>query len=311
MRWLLHDLIIEGTTNDATLEDRWRESCCPLTIAEGTPDLRFHIDLVNTVPTPPEVEPLFVQQDLFSYYIWKSRIHIHFPGFGHLVLDLEEGVTRGAVVPFSLATHGLLEDIVASGLSPHLRRRGLFMIHAFAASKDGHFALLVGDIGAGKTTTGIALIDSGWKLMSNDSPIIALDGRALSYPGYVAAYPDTLAMFESTRKLIEEVEDNKQKIEFSAGDLWPNVWQHESTSGVILFPQIQDVGQHVLEPLSKAEALGRLLPHTIDSWDEKMQESHLKAMEELVEASEAYLLRLGRDSKSLPDIIAATLARSD
>lgn len=32
--------------------------------------------------------------------------------------------------------------------------------------------LLVGGIGAGKTTTGLSLLNAGWQLLSNDSPVV-------------------------------------------------------------------------------------------------------------------------------------------
>lgn len=308
MRWVLHNLIIEGTTNDATLANRWQQSFSPLPRSDASPDLRCHIDLVEGVPGLPDGEPIFVQQDLLSYYRLEDEIRIHFPEIGQLVLDLDKEVTKGVIVPSCLDTYGLLEDFVTSGLSPHLRRRGLFMIHAFAAAKDGGFALLVGDIGVGKTTAGIALLDEGWKLMSNDSPIVTSSGRILIYPGFLAAYPDTLAMFASTRDLVTGPEDNQRKIEFAAESLWPDIWLREASAGVILFPNIQDIGKPTLEPLSKAEALGRLLPHSIDSWDKPMQSGHLAALGELVESSPSYMLRLGRDLKTLPDLISATLA---
>lgn len=307
MRWALHSLIIEGTTNDATLANRWQRSFSALPRSDAPPDLLCQIDLVDSVPGPPETEPIFVQQDLLSYYRRDDGIHIHFPEFGQLVLDLENRTTKGAILASCLDTFGLLEDIVASGLSPHLRRAGFFMIHAFAAAIDGRFALLVGDIGAGKTTAGIALLDNGWKLMSNDSPIVASNGRILSYPGFLAAYPDTLAMFASTRDLVAGLDDYQRKNEFTAESLWPDVWFHEAGEGVILFPQIQDIGRHTLEPLSKAEALGRLLPHSIDSWDEPMQSAHLAVLGGLVESSPSYLLRVGRNLKTLPDLIGAML----
>jgi hypothetical protein len=308
MRWALHNLIIEGTTNDATLASRWQRSFSTLPRSDASPDLRCQIDLVEGVPPPPDDEPIFVQQALFSYYRRDDGIHIHFPEIGQLVLDLDKGTTKGAIVPSCLDTYGLLEDIIASGLSPHLRRLGFFMIHAFAAAIDGRFALLVGDIGAGKTTTGIALLDNGWKLMSNDSPIVASSGRVLSYPGFLSAYPDTLAMFASTRDLVTGPKENQRKIEFAAESLWPDIWLHEARAGVILFPQIQDTGKTTLEPLRKAEALGRLLPHSIDRWDEPMQSAHLAVLGELVESSPSYMLRVGRELKTLPDLISATLA---
>jgi hypothetical protein len=65
----------------------------------------------------------------------------------------------GRILPAALETHGVFEDVVAIGLSPLLRRRGMFLIHAFAAAPTPYHAgvVLIGDIGAGKTTTGLAM----------------------------------------------------------------------------------------------------------------------------------------------------------
>ena len=81
--------------------------------------------------------------------------------------------------------------------------------------------LIVGNIGAGKTTTGMALLNAGWKLLSNDSPIINSDAKILSYPGLLAAYPNTFARFEATHHLIST---GGGKITVAAEKIWQNVW---------------------------------------------------------------------------------------
>ncbi|HET6446017.1 MAG TPA: hypothetical protein VFI27_15715 [candidate division Zixibacteria bacterium] len=307
----MHGLIIEGTTNDATLAGSWKRSFAPLSNVAAAPDIRCHLDLVERIPEPPHFEPVYVQEGLLSYYSREDGVELYYPEFGRLIMDFRSGTTIGDFVHSCLETHGLLEDFIASGLSPHLRRRGLFLVHAFAAAKGGRFALLVGDIGAGKTTAGISLLDSGWRLMSNDSPIVTAGGRVLSYPGFLGAYPDTLAMFDSTKNLVPIPPDQRKKKEFAAESLWPNVWCDQAIPGVILFPQIQDSEHHSFHPLRKAETLGRLLPHTIESWDKPMLAPHLEVFEQLVEVSPSYALQLGRDVRALPELIGKVIERVD
>jgi hypothetical protein len=311
MRWAMHGLIIEGTANDATLAGSWKRSFAPLSNVAAGPDIRCHLDLVERLPEPPNCEPFFIQEGLLSYYSREDGVELYYPEFGRLIIDFYSGTTKGDLVHSCLETHGLLEDILASGLSPHLRRRGFFLVHAFAAAKGGRFALLVGDIGAGKTTAGISLLDSGWQLMSNDSPIVAAGGRVLSYPGFLGAFSDTLAMFDSTKNLVAADQDQRKKKEIAAESLWPNVWHDEAISGVILFLQIQDSEHHSLHPLRKAETLGRLLPHTIESWDKPMLAPHLEVVEQLVEVTPSYLLHFGRDVRKLPELISTLIESVD
>ena len=41
--------------------------------------------------------------------------------------------------------------------------------------------------GVGKTTTSINLLNAGWQLLSNDSPILTAEGLVRRYPGVLAA----------------------------------------------------------------------------------------------------------------------------
>src|SRR3972149_2950315 len=174
MRWAFHGLIVEGTTNDAVLRDRWRASFASLSEdrTNAEPDLSFALTLVPSVPSVPARTPQFRQAELLEYYLDGHAVIAHFPRFGQLRLDLARGTTEGRIVPGVLTTYGVFEDLVAIGLSPHLRRRGLFLIHAFAAAvppplcpprltggATGGAALLVGFIGSGKTTAGTGLPD--------------------------------------------------------------------------------------------------------------------------------------------------------
>ncbi len=325
MRWSFHRLVIEGETHDAAVRERWRLSFASLSPSAAAPDLRFALDVVSAVPPSPRGEPQFRQGDLLQYHLADRAVVAHFPRFGQLRLDLARGTTEGQLVPAALTTYGVFEDLLAIGLSPHLRRRGLFMIHAFAASapplsppsdggddRGGGAVLLVGGIGSGKTTSGIALLDAGWKLLSNDSPLVDAPAEVLSYPGLLAAYPDTFARFAATAHLAEETPraDGRRKLTVAAESIWPDVWIERVPAAAILFPQIESRADHALDPVGPPEALRRLLPHAVEQWDREMIPPHLEALRRLVEAAPAYLLRLGPKVEAIPALLAGLRADS-
>ncbi len=309
MRWKLHGLTIEGITNDTTLQQSWQTSFSSLPHSANAPDLICHLNVEESVPTPPSGEPDFRQGELLQYFVRGQQITVHFPRFGQLQLNLATGETEGQLISDALTTYGVLEDLIAISLSPHLRRRGMFLIHAFAAAMNetAPAVLLVGGIGAGKTTTGMSLLNANWRLLSNDSPIIDENGRVLSYPGVLAAYPETFARFEATNHLAngKPEQNGRAKLSLPAKQIWPNTWLDSAPIGVICFPQIEQRDEHHLEPIPPPAALARLMPHAIEQWDKAMIPRHLTALRKLVEAAPTYILHLSPNVQAIPTILAS------
>ena len=359
MRWKMHGLVVEGRWDHETIGQRWAPSFASLPKARIMPDLVLSLGLTSEVPQPPGRPPDFQQGDLLAYYLEDeaeeaSDVIAHLPRYGQLRLDLEDGATEGLITPAALATPGVFEDLVAIGLSPHLRRRGQYLLHAFAAVsptplhlpdstpggvsdaevmaltpgapgtlppflearperpgagplQPGSAVLLVGDIGAGKTTTGLALLHAGWSLLSNDSPLLTAgaDGvspQVLAYPGLLSAYPDTLARFPELAQV--QAEPGREKTLFAAETVFPGVWVESAAPGAILFPQVEAREAHALERLPAAEALRMLLPHAIEQWDKAYIAPHLALLRLFVESAPAYRLRLAPDTTTLPGLLA-------
>lgn len=311
LRWQFHDLIIEGMADDANLWRGWLNSFASLPQSIAVPDLTVQFETVATVPVPPARPPDFQQGDLLHYFVDGDQMIAHFPRYGQLQLDLAIGQTHGQVVPAAGQTYAILEDLIAISLSPHLRRRQKFLLHAFAAAFEGEAVLLVGGIGAGKTTTGLSLLNAGWQLLSNDSPVITANGRVQQYPGVLAAYPESFAHFPTMAHLVDEVTvgNVRKKISVTAESVWPNVWLSSVPVGAICFPKIEQRQAHLLTPLAPPAALARLLPHAIEQWDKAMIPTHLQLLKQLVELAPAYTLHLSPDILSIPQTLTRLLIR--
>ena len=310
--WDFHGTIVKGHCDNALLNTAWIDTFAsrPLLSAETKPHIQLHFTLSAAVPAPPKGDPAFSQGDLLHYFINGDEIVAWFPRFGRLDLNLATGTTHAVIVSSVLSTYGVLEDMLAISLSPHLRRRGFFLIHAFAAALHGKAVLLVGGIGAGKTTTGMSLLDAGWRLLSNDSPIVNGSAEILSYPGQLAGYPETFARFPSTQSFAERAptQSGRQKLLVPADECFPGTWLEKAPIGAIIFPQIEKRTTHSAEPLSQPEALRRLLPHAVEQWDKPMIPRHFGHLRNLVNAAPAYLLRLGPDVLAIPALIETLLA---
>ena len=326
MLWNFHGLTIEGQSRDDQLRERWLTAFASRPASAAAPDLSCALNIVAEAPAPPARAPQFKQGHLLEYYLDGDTAIAHFPRFGQLRLDLARGLSEGRIVRPALETYGVLEDLIAIALSPHLRRRGLFLIHAFAAAHaafspgeaDASLAgvrqsfravLLVGDIGAGKTTTGMALLNAGWKLLSNDSPVLR-NTEVLSYPGLLAAYPDTFARFPATAHFAaaQPTAAGRKKFTIAAEAIWPEIWRARAPAAAILFPQIEPRADHVLEPLRPPEALRLLLPHAIEQWDKAVIPAHLALLGQFVKAAPAYRLRLAPDVLAIPAVLEKSIA---
>ncbi|MCC7361317.1 MAG: hypothetical protein IT317_17660 [Anaerolineales bacterium] len=315
LRWQLADLSIESRWSGAALGERWAATvaACPPTSAPA--NLTVALELAAAVPPAPAAPPDFTQGDLLAYYLdpASGEVVAHFPRYGQVRLDLSAGYSEGQLTEAALATYGVFEDLLAISLSPHLRRRGLFLLHAFAACPAPGWpaVLIAGDIGAGKTTTGLGLLHAGWKLLSNDSPILQADAagvRVRRYPGLLSAYPDTLERYSELRAL-NTAPATRQKVLFAAEAVYRDVWAEQAPAGALVFPQIEARDAHALERLAPPEALRLILPHAIEQWDKPLIAGHLALLNKLIQAVPAYRLRLAPDTDSLPSVLAGALNR--
>ena len=315
MRYDLHGISLLCESADPEITQRWAQAFSSLPQSTRSADIAFCLQRVHYLPIAPAAEPLFMQGDLLAVYrISPASVVIHFPRFGQLRVDLAAATVTGELLDAALDTYGVLEDVVAIGLTALLRRRGMFLIHAFAAACNGRAVLLVGDIGSGKTTSGISLLGAGWRLIANDSPLLTQANwvEALAYPGLLSAYPDTLRRFPELAAMAEPSlpQDNalgRRKTTFAAESIYPNTWIASAPVGAIIFPHVAQRATHEVQKLGEAEALRRLLPNAIDRWDTEYIPQHLQLLRALAASAPAYQVELGEDTSRLPTLLASLI----
>jgi hypothetical protein len=174
-------------------------------------------------------------------------------------------------------------------------------------------------MGAGKTTTGLALLQAGWKLLSNDSPLLTLqDNRVfvLAYPGRLSVFDDSLARFVSLRRFIptpsQALNSDSERVKrvFRPEEAFPDPWATVGPAGGVFFPQVvPGLTQSFLEPLPPAAAVLALVPQAIEGWDRAMIGQNLQLLTRLAEQAPCYTLKLAPQVTELPGLIAGGMAR--
>ncbi len=322
MRVSLHNFDLFLDTDSPRVRAEWAQLYAPFDAdalqeepGEGIP-IHFSLDLVSTMPLPPVGDAAYVQDDL-AVYPENDRFLIHLPRLGQLRVNPAAGSVAGLLVPEALDLYGAFENLNAIGLAPLLRRHGRVLIHAFAAALQGQGLLLVGESASGKTTTGLALLAAGWKLIANDSPIlgeVAGQMTVLAYPGLISVEADALRRIPSLAPLADEPSLVPRrpgwKINLAAEDYFAAPWQKSAPVKAICLPQLDSnkpPGEHQLEAISPAVALGQLLSHSVDRWDQELVGTHVDILQALVQQAPAYRLTLGPEVTALPRFLESVV----
>lgn len=319
----LHGLKLAFQTPDLPLRERFVQVYGHLPRPRGGAAHVFvgwHLHKLPLAPPPPPGMPIISESKLVSYYGRHNLVSVRLPKYGLITVDLERRRLVGAVTRSCLDTYGVFEDVMMITLAPLYRRHGWFPLHAFAAlAPNGRAALITGPMGSGKTTTGLALLSAGWKLLSNDSPLLTADNglvKVLAYPGRLSAFDDSLARFDQLKRFIPHETGGAagsidlltaavpSKRVFRAEEAFDDPWAAMGPAGGVFFPQVvPEISHSELVDISPTEAVLQLMPQAIEGWDKEAIGQNLQLLTKLVEQVPCYTLRLSPHLEQLPALI--------
>ncbi len=242
---------------------------------------------------------------LFVYQADEQRLILRFDGGAAAAVSLAPDHPAVDLQVTPEMVHGSrFEDAVFTSLAPLLRRRGLYLVHAFAAvSPAGGATLLIGPSGSGKTTTGLNLLLHGWRLLANDVALLKWEDGvvwALPTPGVVSIRAKTFELLPDLRRLTGGSPDR----EISVSGRRINRWGRPAPVSRLIFPAVGPGPDSALLPESRSVALARILEESLDRWDGSQIAPHTSLLAELVEQTTPNRLHLGRDFDRLPDLLA-------
>ena len=235
-----------------------------------------------------------------KYFSWEELFMADFGPNGMLVLDHQGGVGAGWFPdPSSIHPDILSNFIFLIGLSELLRSRDLYLIHAAALARNGKGLLIPGFTGSGKTTLSIALLREGFRFLGDDRTFIKkeTDGlKLLAFPDELDVTKETISSFPEMKELPQDAfKLGPRKKKFWVERVYPDSIVNISVPKILLFPKIVQKEESQLQPLSKAEAVGRLLPHSLLVFDRTIAEKHFHLLCHLVEKADCYQLDFGKD----------------
>ena len=321
----LHDLIIHLASGDAPVRQAWRQLFRGWLLAEASlaaPDIELRLSLASALPPLPDSPPFFSDSEsgrlrpdgmgILSVYRGEGESALLHYLDGALV-DVPLYETPAMATPTATGcltrqamAYGRFEDITFTSLAPLLRRRGYFLVHAFAAAKEDCAVLIVGPSGSGKTTTGLSLLLAGWKLLAND--VLLLQERAdgiyaLATPGAIGIRPQTLDLLPGLRELVGELSSSGQT-DVTEALLEVVAWSEPVRVTAVAFPHIEPRSQSALSPQNRAICLAQLMAESVDQWDADMLRPHMNLLQKLSQQAAPYNLHLGQDVAQLPKLLA-------
>jgi hypothetical protein len=285
-------------------------------------DAEIELVLVDKLPVLPQESPATKEKFsgggmLYAYHLEKDHVALYLTRSNGLVVYFKglfnsDMPTARVLMKKAILMDGGLEDIVMFTLAPVLRKKSIFLAHAFSTVLEEKAALFVGTSGSGKTTTGLNLLANGWLFLAND--VTLLEPRqekvwALPSPGCFNISPQTLQLLPWLEIPSERFNEVYGKYEVPVAELVADVEKRPFPIHYIFLLERQQSFEHTLIPVSQAVALAQLMEESIDRWDAQTFNAHLSALEQLVRQSVCFHLKLGFDVDGLPAFLAAALAQ--
>ena len=280
----------------------------------GPPDCDLRLTFLTQSPLLSIPTHACCVAEQHGLQVWQTDSQVYLRD-GACVVRLDPASRTGLGTlppPDGQAPPVLRMDLLLHSVLLLLRYQGFYPEHAACVAYDGGGCLLVGDSGSGKSTLTLGLVQAGWQYLADDA-ILLRDGRdgieamplrreLCLTPEATRAFPDTAGHWQPG----PWPDDLKQRLNVQT--LYPAQVRSTAVPHLLLFPTIVSAPQSRLIPVSKAEALLRLIQQSaLVTVEPQMAPSHLDSLARLVRQTHHYQLLAGQDLARDPRRIAQLL----
>lgn len=298
MRCALHGVRLLLDPPSAQLLAPWLDASAP---SATSPSLGAAV-----VPAGTRAAPLVLEVLVEGPNVWLGRTA---GGFilgdrkrSWLTVEGNPPLVRGAIEPppSPPAAHGPQRELLQSALVVALRQIGVFNLHAAAVCHEGRALVVVGDSGAGKSTTTTALTSAGCRYLGDDGIWIrerASDVELLAHSPSFRLTDHVLGSFASLKQHVSRLPtDEKWQVDTTSA--FPGRYlSHWLGPTTLLFVEQTARTSSALRVLPLADAVGLLIAQSsalsLDCHPNPRQ--HLDLLARLASRSHRARLELGRE----------------
>jgi hypothetical protein len=196
-------------------------------------------------------------------------------------------------------------------LSWWMIERDRLFLHAGAVGTHSGGVLLVGEAGAGKSTSALACMQSGMAYGGDDYCLVASGPAPHVYSLYNTAKlkgRDDLERFPHLAPLVENQEllEHEKALMF-LNEHYPKRMATDFPLQAVLIPKVTGTARPRLVPVPPATGLRAMAPSTVQQLPGSGR-SAVHGMADLVQRVPSYLLELGPDVAAIPALIRTLLA---
>lgn len=207
-------------------------------------------------------------------------------------------------------THLVLQPL----LTEALRSAGFVALHAAALTYDGQAVLFPAESGSGKTALALALLRGGFRLLSDDSPLLRREQDrvvARAFPEPLNVTPRVLSWFPELRPHLAAslgiAGIASAKFPVASEAVYGDCLAELAPVRIIVFPEPIGRARTHIHSLRKQEALLRLLPLVMTSAQPRYARDQFQLLSALVRGATCYAMDTGRDFERLPALMTTLL----
>lgn len=195
-----------------------------------------------------------------------------------------------------------------------LKRLGFFQLHSAAVTNRKCGVLFPGKMGSGKTTTALMMLGEKFKLVADDQVFLKKEGLSVQTLGFARDFfvtKKTVSFFPELNflKKAPSIRKGRRLKKFLTPrqfiKTYPGQMAKAAKVNYIFFPGLSSKSTTLIRPMSKSDALARLLkveseePYPLLIKDEASLLAQLKMFSDLCEQAQSYDLQISKKDRQV------------